>query len=132
MLGDVAAEQPVLCLVDDVHWLDRESGEALAFTARRLHADSLAFIFAARREISEQSVFASLATLRLGGLAAPDARALLASHVAGYLDAAAADQIVAGTGGNPLALLEITARLSPEQLAGVAAAARPAAGQPPV
>ncbi|TVZ06260.1 helix-turn-helix transcriptional regulator [Trebonia kvetii] len=120
VLADVAAEQPMLCLVDDVHWLDRESCEALAFTARRLHADSLIFIFTARREIGEQSVFASLATLRLGGLAAPDAKALLASHVAGYLDAAAVDQIVAGTGGNPLALLEITARLSPEQLAGVA------------
>jgi DNA-binding CsgD family transcriptional regulator len=120
VLAGVAAEKPVLCLVDDVHWLDRESGEALAFTARRLHADSLAFIFAARREASDQLVFASLATLRLGGLGAPEATALLASRVAGYLDAAVGDQLVAGTGGNPLALIEITARLSPEQLAGVA------------
>src|SRR5580692_4377255 len=68
VLAGVAAEKPVLCLVDDVHWLDRESGEALAFTARRLHADSLAFIFAARLEAGDQSVFASLAALRLGGL----------------------------------------------------------------
>src|SRR5258708_1204487 len=45
MLSGVAADQPLLCLVDDAHWLDRESAEALAFTARRLHADSLAFIF---------------------------------------------------------------------------------------
>ncbi len=63
VLSGVAADQPVLCLVDDVHWLDRESAEALAFTARRLHADSLAFIFAARPEASEQAVFAALATL---------------------------------------------------------------------
>ena len=120
VLASVAAEKPVLCLVDDVHWLDRESAEALAFTARRLHADSLAFILAARGEASDQSVFASLGTLPLGGLAAQEAKALLASRVAGYLDAAVAEQIVAGTGGNPLALTEITARLSPEQLAGVA------------
>ena len=120
VLADVAAGQPVLCLVDDAHWLDRESAEALAFIARRLHADSLAFIFAASLEVGDQSVFASVATLRLGGLEPLDAKALLTSGVAGHLDAAVADRIVAGTGGNPLALIEITAQLSPEQLAGVA------------
>jgi DNA-binding CsgD family transcriptional regulator len=120
VLADVAVGQPVLCLIDDVHWLDRESAEALAFTARRLHTDSLAFIFAARPAAADQPVFVSLATLGLGGLAALEAKALLAASVAGYLDTLVADRIVAGTGGNPLALIDIAAQLSPEQLAGVA------------
>src|SRR5262249_21531009 len=48
LLAGVASELPLLCLVDDVHWLDRESAETLAFVARRLYADSLGLIFAAR------------------------------------------------------------------------------------
>ena len=111
----------MLCLVDDVHWLDRESAEALAFTARRLHADALALIFAGRAEAGAQAAFAALPVRRLGGLAPLDGRALLALGVAGSLDPAVADQLVAGTGGNPLALVELTVQLSPEQLAGVAA-----------
>jgi DNA-binding CsgD family transcriptional regulator len=126
LLSGVAAEYPVLCLVDDVHWLDRESADALAFTARRLHADSLGFIFSGRPaaalpEAGSQAIFAALPVHRLGGLAAPDAQALLALGVSGSLDPVVADRLVAGSGGNPLALIELTAQLSPEQLAGVAA-----------
>jgi DNA-binding CsgD family transcriptional regulator len=120
LLSGVAAEHPVLCLVDDVHWLDRESAEALAFTARRLHADALAFIFGGRVEAGSQAAFAALAVRRLGGLEPLDGRALLALGVQGSLDPAVADRLVAGTGGNPLALIELTVQLSPEQLAGVA------------
>ncbi len=120
MLSGIAAEQPLLCLVDDVQWLDRESTEALAFTVRRLHADSLAFIFSVRPEAAGQAAFAALSVHRLGGMEPLDARALLALGVAGSLDPAVADRLIAGTGGNPLALIEITARLTPEQLAGVA------------
>jgi DNA-binding CsgD family transcriptional regulator len=121
LLSGVAAEHPVLCLVDDVHWLDRESAEALAFTARRLHADALALIFAGRAEAGAQAAFAALPVRRLSGLEPLDGRALLALGVQGSLDPAVADQLVAGTGGNPLALVELTVQLSPEQLAGVAA-----------
>lgn len=120
LLSGVAAEHPVLCLVDDVHWLDRESAEALAFTARRLHADALAFIFGGRAEAGVQAAFAALAVRRLGGLEPLDGRVLLALGVQGSLDPAVADRLVAGTGGNPLALIELTVQLSPEQLAGVA------------
>lgn len=119
LLSGVAAEHPVLCLVDDVHWLDRESAEALTFTARRLHADALAFIFGGRVEVGAQGPFAALSVRRLGGLAPADGRALLALGVQGSLDPAVADRLVAGTGGNPLALIELTVQLSPEQLAGV-------------
>jgi DNA-binding CsgD family transcriptional regulator len=120
LLASVAVDQPVLCLVDDAHWMDRESAEALAFTARRLHADSLAFIFAARLEASDPTAFDSLAVYRLDGLQSLDATVLLALGVEGSLDPAVAGRLVSGTGGNPLALIELTAQLSPEQLAGVA------------
>jgi DNA-binding CsgD family transcriptional regulator len=120
VLAGVAADQPVLCLIDDVHWLDRESAEALAFTARRLHADSLAFIFAARPQDGGLTAFDALAGRQLGGLEPLDARVLLALAVEGSLDPGVADQLVAGTGGNPLALIELTAQLSSEQFAGVA------------
>jgi DNA-binding CsgD family transcriptional regulator len=110
----------VLCLVDDVHWLDRESAGALAFTARRLHADSFAFIFGGRVEAGAQAAFAALPVRRLGGLEPLDGRALLALGVQGSLDPGVADRLVAGTDGNPLALIELTVQLSPEQLAGIA------------
>jgi DNA-binding CsgD family transcriptional regulator len=120
VLAGIAASQPALCLVDDVHWLDRESAEALAFTARRLQADSLAFIFAGRPEAAGQAAFTALSVHRLSGIEPLDARALLALGVAGSLDPVVADRLITGTGGNPLALIELTVQLSPEQLAGVA------------
>lgn len=125
VLSGVAADQPALCLVDDVHWLDRESAEALAFAARRLNADSLGFIFArrsaaARPEAGGLATFATLPVRHLDGMEPLDAKALLALGVEGSLDPTVADRLVAGTGGNPLALIELTVQLSPEQLVGVA------------
>ena len=125
VLSGVAVDQPVLCLVDDVHWLDRESIEALEFTGAGRHADSLAFVFAARSEAVRpeaggHAAFAALSVHRLGGMEPLDARALLALAVEGSLDPAVADRLIAGTGGNPLALIELTVQLSSEQLAGVA------------
>lgn len=125
LLSGVAAEHPLVCLVDDVHWLDRESAEALAFAARRLHADSLAFIFAGRPQATRpeavsQPALAALSAQRLRGMEALDGAALLALAVEGPLDPVVADRLVAGTGGNPLALIELTVQLSPEQFAGVA------------
>ncbi|MFF3562013.1 LuxR C-terminal-related transcriptional regulator [Streptomyces sp. NPDC002574] len=120
LLSAAASELPMLCLIDDVHWLDPESAGTLAFVARRLHADSLGLIFAARDDLGDRGLFAALPSLRVGGLPAADARELLALAVAGHLDQAVADRIVAGTGGNPLALVELAAHLGAEQLAGVA------------
>ncbi|MFF2549141.1 AAA family ATPase [Kitasatospora sp. NPDC058063] len=120
VLSDVASELPLLCLVDDVHWLDRESAETLAFVARRLHADSLGLIFAARDGLDGNRLFDAMPHLEVDGLPAADARELLSVAVPGHLDTAVADRIVAGTGGNPLALIELGANLGAEQLAGVA------------
>src|SRR5580692_4260704 len=112
LLSEVAGGSPVICLVDDAHWLDRASAQALGFTARRLGADGVGLVFAAREPGEE------LAGLAVSGLRDDDARALLDSALPGPLDARVRDLIVAETRGNPLALLELPRGLSPAQLAG--------------
>ena len=104
-----------MCVVDDAQWLDRASAQALAFVARRLLAESVVMVFAAR-EPSE--VFTGLPRLMVDGLRDADARELLASVIPGALDERVADQLVAETRGNPLALLELPRELSASQLAG--------------
>ena len=119
LLSDAATVAPMLCLVDDVQWLDRESAETLAFVGRRLYADCLGLLFAGRDGSGAHNVFGALPALRLEGLADVEARALLTDGVRGHLDQAVAERLVTGTGGNPLALLELAVNLGSEQLAGV-------------
>ncbi|MGW1563156.1 AAA family ATPase [Streptomyces sp. NPDC002144] len=119
LLSEAAADQPLLFLLDDAQWVDRESAEALAFTARRLHADSLGMIIALRDGLGDTGLFDSLGGHAVTGLPEPEARILL-SFTTRRVDSAVAERIVAGTGGNPLALLELTDALAAEQLAGVA------------
>jgi len=115
LLSEVAAERPLICLVDDEQWLDQASAQALGFVARRLAADPVGLVFAAREPSAE---LAGLPELEVGGLCDSDARALLDSALAGPLDDRIRDQIVAETQGNPLALLELPRGLSPAELAG--------------
>jgi len=115
LLSEAAGDRPLICLIDDEQWLDQASAQALGFAARRLAADSVALVFAARDPAAE---LAGLPELAVTGLADSDARALLASALAGPLDARVADLIVAETRGNPLALLELPRGLSPAELAG--------------
>ncbi|MGB6584229.1 MAG: ATP-binding protein, partial [Streptosporangiaceae bacterium] len=115
LLSEVAEERPLLCVVDDAQWLDQASAQVLAFAARRLLAEPVGLIFAAR-EPGEQ--FRGLPDLEVRGLPDKDARALLDSAVGVRLDEQVRDRIVAETNGNPLALLELPRGLSPTQLAG--------------
>ena len=103
LLSEVAEQRPLVCVVDDEQWLDRASAQALGFVARRLAADPVGLVFAARFPGEE---LAGLPELVVEGLADGDARALLDSVLAGPLDARVRDRIVAETRGNPLALLE--------------------------
>ncbi|MFG3167934.1 LuxR C-terminal-related transcriptional regulator [Streptomyces sp. NPDC048200] len=118
LLADAASAQPLLCLVDDVQWLDRESRDALAFVARRLGAEALGLVVAGRDEPGGPGAFEGLETLTVGGLAGAQAHELLGHSVEGRVDAAVAARIVADAGGNPLALLESAQALSPAHLAG--------------
>ena len=106
LLSEVAAERPLLCVVDDEQWLDRASAQALGFAARRLAADPVGLVFAARVPGQE---LAALPELVVEGLPEADARALLASALTGPVDARVRDLMVAETRGNPLALLELPA-----------------------
>jgi len=115
LLSEAAEERPLLCVVDDSQWLDRASAHAVLFVARRLLAESVVMVFAAR-ERSDQ--YAGLPELVVEALGDADARALLASVIPGRLDERVADQLVAETRGNPLALLELPRGLSPSQMAG--------------
>jgi AAA ATPase domain len=115
LLAQVGDEQPLLCVVDDAHWLDRASAQALAFVARRLLAESVAMVFATR-EPSEE--LRGLPELPVRGLRDSDARALLGSVLRGPLDQLVRDRFVAETRGNPLALLELPRGLTPAELAG--------------
>jgi DNA-binding CsgD family transcriptional regulator len=115
LVSEVAAERPLVCVVDDEQWLDRASVQALGFVARRLAAESVGLVFAARVAGAE---LAGLPELVVEGLAAEDARTLLESALAGPVDARVRDLIVAETRGNPLALLELPRGLGPAELAG--------------
>jgi len=115
LLSEASEERPLLCVVDDAQWLDRASARALAFVARRLLAEKIAFVFAAR-ELSD--ALAGLPELRVEPLGRRDARTLLESVLPAPLDERVLDRIVLETRGNPLALLELPRGLTPTQLAG--------------
>ncbi|TQR87536.1 AAA family ATPase [Mycobacterium hodleri] len=115
LLAVVAADRPLLCLVDDQQWLDSASGQVLAFVARRLGAEAVGLVFAAR---APSDAVAGIPALVLRGLRGPDAHALLNSALSAPLDPRVHDQIVSETRGNPLALLEVPRGLSADELAG--------------
>jgi hypothetical protein len=118
LLAAAAEEQPLLCVVDDAQWLDHTSADVLAFVARRLRADGIAFIFAVREPANRPLNLEGLPELEVKGLSHPDGRALLASLVAGPVDDRVAECLVNETAGNPLALVALAGELSAGQLAG--------------
>jgi DNA-binding CsgD family transcriptional regulator len=115
LVSEVADERPLVCVVDDAQWLDRASAQCVAFVARRLQAESVVMLFAAREQ---SDLFTGLPELVVEGLRAADARSLLVSAIPGRLDERIADEILAETRGNPLALLELPRGLTAAQLAG--------------
>jgi DNA-binding CsgD family transcriptional regulator len=117
LLSAAADERPLLCLVEDAHWLDDASGLILGFIARRLLAESVAIVVAVR-ESNARHDFDGLPELLLRGLAEEDARTLLMRAVPGRLDDRVRERIIAETRGNPLALLDLPGSLSAAALAG--------------
>jgi len=115
LLAEVAAARPLLCLIDDEQWVDRASAQILAFVARRLGAESVGLVFAARVPNNE---LAGLPGLLIPGLKREQARELLKRALPGPVDAQVVDEIIAETEGNPLALLELPRVFSAAELAG--------------
>ena len=116
LLAEAAEQQPLVCIVDDVQWLDQASAQILGFVARRLLAERVAVVCAART--GGDDVLAGLPELSIRGLDDRDARALLLDSVPGPLDARVCDQVVAESHGNPLALLELPRTWDVADLAG--------------
>ncbi|KJK50609.1 LuxR family transcriptional regulator [Lentzea aerocolonigenes] len=96
----LAAASPVVCLVDDAHWLDDASAKVFSFLGRRLAADAIVLVFAAR----EPGVLTGLPALVVKGLPDAQARALLAAEP---VDDKVRERLLAEARGNPLALLEL-------------------------
>lgn len=118
ILTAAAEEYLTLCVVDDAHWLDRETSEALLFAVRRLGADRVFVVFSARE--ATQTLFrpAGIRQLVLGGLAPSAARALLDERVDAGRSELVTERLISETAGNPLALLELPMQLSKAELEG--------------
>ncbi|MFE9328035.1 AAA family ATPase [Nocardia sp. NPDC052278] len=113
LLTELSMDGPLLCLIDDAHWLDQESADALLFAVRRLHSEPVTLIFAARD--GERPFLApGVPELNLTGLDHAAAEQLVDATLA----PSARDHVIAESGGNPLALLEIPRTLTPAQRAG--------------
>ncbi len=117
LLAEVAEQQPLVCIVDDAQWLDHASAQILGFVARRLLAERIAVVCAARTGVGDD-VLAGLPVLSICELGDSDARALLLANVPGPIDAAVCDQIITESHGNPLALLELPRTWNVAGLAG--------------
>jgi predicted ATPase len=116
LLAEVAEDRPLLVVVDDVHWLDAASSDALAFASRRLQAERIVMLFAVRS--GAPRVFGSgLPQLTVAGLDDEAAAQVLQSRRDG-ITAAVHDRLLAETNGNPLALVELPAALAEDELAG--------------
>ena len=115
LLAEVAAERPLVCLVDDEQWLDRASAQVLAFVARRLGEESVGLVFGTRVPSAELS---GLPELAVEGLPDDAAQVLLGSALRGPVDPRVRARIVAETRGNPLALLELPRAMTAAELAG--------------
>ena len=115
LLSSASNDGPVLCVIDDAHWLDQESAQALTFVARRLLADPVGMLVGIRRS---HPGFEGLPELVLEGLHDGDAHTLLSGVLHVPLDERVRDRIVAETHGNPLALVDWPRGLTPAELAG--------------
>jgi DNA-binding CsgD family transcriptional regulator len=115
LLSETAEEQPLLCIIDDAQWLDSASAKSLTFAARRVLAEKISVLFAARQLDTR---LAALPALQLEPLGHRDALDLLRSVIPGPLDERVLERLIVETRGNPLALIEFPRGLTLTQLAG--------------
>lgn len=125
VLAELAEEQPVLCLVDDAQWLDDPSASALLFAARRIEAEGIVVVFTVREGEERGFEAPGLPSFTVAGLDESAAKELLDQHLGDGIAATVREQLVAETAGNALALLELPASLTPDQLSGREPLAQP-------
>ena len=120
VLGVLAAaseERQVVCLIDDAQWLDKPSADALVFAARRLVAERVAMLFAAREHDGLQFESHGLPGLAIAGLDRRVAERLLERRAANAAPTVR-ERLIREAGGNPLALLELPGGLTERELTG--------------
>jgi DNA-binding CsgD family transcriptional regulator len=120
LLADAGESQPLLVVVDDAQWLDEASGAALLFVARRLQAEPVALLFAARDGAGEEFDAGDLRSVTLGAVSEDAAARLIAARAGVRPDPAVLADILAASGGNPLALVELAGVLTADQLTAAA------------
>ena len=120
LITEVSGTGPVLCVVDDAQWLDQATAEAVLMAARRLDADPVVVVLAARDGEGRTFAPADIPSTEVEPLTEAAARAVLAEATGGAVSEHVADQLVAESAGNPLALVEFPTTLTDEQLAGAA------------
>jgi hypothetical protein len=125
LLAEACDEAPVLGLIDDAHWIDRPSQEALAFAARRLEAEPVALLMASRSRDGHKFDAAGLPELEVHALEEGPARALLETRLSQPVPAEVVTMLVRTAQGNPLALLELPMALTHRQLQGADPVAGP-------
>ncbi|WP_193044339.1 AAA family ATPase [Mycolicibacterium baixiangningiae] len=118
LIAELADERPVLCAIDDTHWLDTASADALTFTARRLDAERAAMVLAARDGATNHLQLDDLPTLHLTPLGLSAATQLLRAEVGSGVHPDVCVRLATAAGGNPLALVELARALSLDQLTG--------------
>ena len=116
--ASTASPLPTTCPTSPSHWLDEGSAAALLFVARRVQAERIALLFAAREGDVRRFDSGDLPAVSVDGLEPAAAATLLAERAGVEVPAEVGEQIVARTGGNPLALVELPAALSADELAG--------------
>ncbi len=122
MLASAAERRPLLAIVDDAHWLDAPSREAVVFSGRRLSTEGVVLILAMRDR--PWLAPSQLTRMPLSGLSGAAADALV-DRARPHVSAEVRDRLVAETGGNPLAILESLAALNEEELTGRVPLTRP-------
>lgn len=110
LLAEATADGPLLCIVDDLQWVDGPSAQALLFAARRLGAEGVVMLFAVRDDPASWFEAPALGQLTLAPLSLAAARGVVASSRGATLSQAMQRRLLAQAAGNPLALLELPAQ----------------------
>lgn len=114
LLVAAATRAPVLLFVDDLHWLDQPSIEALTFVARRIASEPLIMLCTARPEALPGADVQTIEWTELGGIDEAAAAALLAAR-SPRLPPTMRDRVMRQARGNPLALLEFATALESDR-----------------
>jgi len=118
LLSEAATQQPLLCIVDDVHWADEPSREIVAFVARRVESEPIALLTSVRDGEGRDLEAAGMRILDVARLAREQTSALVDERWGTALVPSVRDAVVTAADGIPLAAIELPGMLTADQRAG--------------